>query len=84
MVLFGTEKRILAMTNSRRPGPGPGSYHNKGKTTSSKVRTEPAYSMGGASRELGNTKGPIKALHANPGPGEYETVKKAAIGTDAR
>lgn len=53
MVLFGTEKRILAITQKRRAGPGPGSYNDKAK--SSKLRNDPAYSMGGASRKLGNT-----------------------------
>ena len=78
--MFGSEKRILPLTNLKRNGPGPGSYNHKSRT--SKIRTDPAFSMGGASRKLGKS-GPVKAIHSIPGPGEYQVEKKIAIGNDA-
>ena len=39
--------------------------------------------MGGADRNLGPKKGgPVKGIHAMPGPGQYPIEKKVAIGSE--
>ena len=77
MVLFGSEKRILGLTNKKQNnGPAPGSYSTLIKGSNSRNKNQPSFSMGTAARS-----GPVKAFRAVPGPGSYDTYTKYVIGS---
>ena len=77
-MIFGKQERIsTVIKKSNRPGPGSYSAWSK----SSKMRNDPAYSLG-TSKRTDMTSGTAKRFM--PGPGQYDTCKSQEAVSNKR